>query len=320
MSLDELLKESDDSSAWKNQRKKLIRLAAGLGAVAAGLVIATIAIMAAKKHRVRVDVSSAQAQEEQQNAKALAQLMRVQNDAAALREDLERTRAERPARAGTGGRARGADRQIINYDPGEGFAALEKQKSDVYLPTGTVFQGQLITPIKTSVDRTFVMAETTNEYRMDMKRKIPKGSRLIGRSRLNPVLKGVIVEFDKLVLPNGIETNISAMALSRNALPEIDGLYFSNRAVTYGTALAFGFLSGFSAAARDREVTVLGSQPEVSVGNQALTGLSTASFQVANEMLRDIQKNSVEYVVVPAGEQVFVALTRRYDIDQGGPK
>ena len=160
------------------------------------------------------------------------------------------------------------------------------------------------------------MAEVTEEYRMDSKRRIPKGSRLIGRSRLNSVLKSVIVEFETLVLPEGIETSIAGMALSRNALPEIEGLYFSNRNVTYGTALAFGFLSGYADSARSRQLTFYGAVPEVSVENQVLGGLSAASFQVANEILQDIRARAIEYVVVPAGERVFVALTRRYEMNQ----
>ncbi len=96
--------------------------------------------------------------------------------------------------------------------------------------------------------------------------------------------------------------------------------YFSDKLVNYGTALAFGFLSGFADAGRERQITAIGSQPEVSVSNQVLSGLSTASFQVANQILNDIRANSIEYVVVPAGEAIFVVLTRRYDIAMEGAK
>jgi hypothetical protein len=223
-------------------------------------------------------------------------------------------------RASPGSRGSGLNARIVNYEPGDGFTTLNHAKSDVYIPTGAVFQAQLLTPIKTSVEKSFVMAETTNEYRMDMKRKISRGSRLIGRSHFDPILKGVVVEFSLLVSPAGIESPLSGLALSRNALPEIDGLYFSDKLVNYGTALAFGFLSGFADAGRTREFTALGTQPEVSVSNQVLSGLSVASFQVANQILNDIRAHSIEYVVVPAGEPVFVVLTRRYDISQEGSK
>lgn len=206
---------------------------------------------------------------------------------------------------------------IVSVDPGEGFTVLKKYKEKVYIPTGSVFQARLITPIKTSVQNTFVMAETINEFRMDSKRKIPKRSRLIGKSRLNPVLKGVVVEFETLVLPSGIETSLNSLALSRNALPEIDGLFFSDSLQTYGTALAFGFLSGFAEGARERDFSFFGSQAKPSLNNQILSGLSAASFQVAEEMLRDIRNEAIEYVVVPAGEYIFVALTQRYNISQG---
>lgn len=309
MSLDELLKEPEKGSPWKGQRTKLLRLSLGLGAVVLALIAGAILIFTLKPTATK-KISDVQ------TADNLAQLMRVRREAEKLQAGL----AGRGPAGVSQVRGRGVSTHVVSYDPGEGFTSIAPTKPEDYIPTGAVFQAQMLTPIKTSVAKTFVMAETTHEYRMDQKRKIPPKSRLIGHSYFDPVLKGVVVEFVTLVLPNGKETAISALALSRNALPELEGLYFSNQLVTYGTALAFGFLSGFADAAREREVTVLGSQPQVSLGNQVLSGLSTASFQVADQMLRDIQSRAIEYVVIPAGEQVFVALTRKYDMVQGGPR
>jgi hypothetical protein len=322
MSLEELLKNTDSSPVWKIQRHKLIRIVTGILISIVGLLAAAVLVVTLRKpHAAKMAAPATNAQEA--DSRSLAELMRVRKETADLQRDVHHMRqvAAVPGSApGHSGHGRGLSASIVNYEPGEGFAALTAAKTELYVPTGAVFQAELLTPIKTSVERTFVMAETTNEYRMDMKRRIPRGSRLIGRSHLDPVLKGVVVEFSTLVLPSGIETGLSGLALSRNALPEVEGLYFSDRVTTYGTALAFGFLSGFADAAREREVTILGSQPTVSIGNQVLSGLSTASFQVANDILRDVRSNAIEYVVVPAGEQVFVVLTRRYDIVQGGAK
>jgi len=326
MSLEELLKDSEGASPWRPQRKTLLRIVLGIAIVAVAIVIGTILLFSIKNNKNSDDL----------NAESLAQLIRIRQETAELQEDLSKMRQTASVAienkfhaAKQNGRVRrlssqssatfAPTTQVISVDPGEGFLEIHKQTNEIYIPTGSVFQARLVTPIKTSVERTFVMAETTSEFRMDMERRIPKGSRLIGRSRLNPILKGVIVEFDTLVLPNGLETNLSAMALSRNALPEIDGLYFSDSLETYGTALAFGFLSGFADAGRRREVTAIGTQVEESLSNQVLAGLSTAAFQVAEDILSDIRTSAVEYVVVPAGEPIFVALTRRYNITQGSP-
>jgi hypothetical protein len=308
MSLTELLNNPDDSSPWRIQRTKALRLVAGIGVLAIVLVI------------VAYIVSSHGDTRASENAQALAQLMNVQKEAQGLRADLNNANRGPSSAPTSVGTANTDSAQIYDFDPGDGFAPIQKQQTEVYVPTGAVFLAQLITPIKTSVERTFVMAETTREFRMDDKRRILKGSRLIGRSRLNPVLKGVVVEFDTLVSPSGIESSLSGLALSRNALPELEGLYFSNRLETYGTALAFGFLGGFANASREREPTILGSQPQVNLTNEVLAGVSTASFQVAEDILREVRERAIEYVVVPAGEQVFVALTRRYDINQGARK
>lgn len=314
MSLDELLRDDPASPAWSRQRRKLIRIGFGLLVVAAALATGLFLVLSFRQPRP----APAAATETPTESQSLANLMQVHRDTEEFRRSLAQDSARPPAGPRGGpvyrGSAAGAAAHTGNYDPGEGFQTLSTATQEVYVPTGAVFQAQLLTPIKTSVERTFVMAETTNEYRMDMKRRIVAGSRLIGRSHFDPILKGVIVEFDTIVNPAGIESQISGLALSRNALPEIEGLYFSDRMINYGTALAFGFLSGFADAGRERDYTILGSQARPSISNQVLAGLSTASFQVANEILSDIRNNAIEYVVVPAGERVFVVLTRRYNI------
>jgi hypothetical protein len=327
MSLEDFLSEKNNSSHWKDQKRKLGRIVIGLVVITIGLIGGATLLYFLKKDKFQnVKVLSASKKEEIQS---VAALIRLQNEAKSLQAQIRemkttpnerRPASHRKSRSINQDSDRSASVQIIDFDPGDGFSKLVAADENPYIPTGAVFRARLITPIKTSVERTFVLAETTHEYRMDMKRKIPKGSRLIGRSRLNPVLKGVIVEFDTLVLPNGIETSISGLALSHNALPEIDGLYFSDDLQNYGTALAFGFLSGFADAARKRQPTIYGYQPEESVSNQVLSGLSTASFQVAESILQDIRSRAIEYVVVPAGEPVFVALTRRYNLNQRSSK
>jgi hypothetical protein len=322
MSLEELLKEPENSSVWKGQRKKLIRVLVGVSIAAVALTGGAAYFLIHENHARKRE---AQAFEQEKKAKSLAELMRVQEEAKKLHEEVA-GRLRRPDRVlirqasafrGSGARAGGRVTQLVDFDPGEGFASVAPEANKPYIPTGAVFLAQLITPIKTSVEKTFVMGETTREFRMDMDRRIPKGCRLIGRSHLDTVLKGVVVEFDTLVLPSGIETSVSGLGLSRNALAEIDGLYFSDKLQTYGVALAFGFLSGFAAGARETEPTLLGPTPDVNITNQVLSGVSTASFQVADDLLRDVQQRSVEYVVIPAGEQIFVALTRRYEMSQG---
>lgn len=331
MSLTELLKEPENTSEWKTQRKKLVRIILGVSIVIIAFVGGAILLFDFKENELPSQVLSAS---DEQEKKAITDLLRLRQEASSLKKEIHgKNLADQVSskKAGVIGSKKSSGRtmqvqqppktiseiQIIDFDPGEGFTKLDIGKTDLYIPTGAVFRARLITPIKTSVAKTFVLAETTNEFRIDMKRRIPKGSRLVGRSRLNTILKGVIVEFDTLVLPNAIETSINGLALSRNALPEIDGLYFSDNLQNYGTALAFGFLSGFSDAAQTSQPNVFGyNQTEQSVSNQVLSGVSVASFQVAEDILRDIRTKAVEYVVVPAGEPIFVALTSRYDLNQ----
>ena len=168
--------------------------------------------------------------------------------------------------------------------------------------------------------KSFVIAETTHEFRMDMNRKIAKGSRIIGRARLDTILKGVVVEFDKLVTPGGEETSIEAIALSSDALPQIEGLYVSDSMQNYGAVLAFGFLGGFANASRRTYPTVWGPIPNDNIPNQVLSGFSRASFQLTDDVFREIRARSVEYVLVPSGKDIFIALVQQYAMNQGGKR
>lgn len=325
MSIEDLLADPKDSPKWKAQRKRLIRILSGISVIALALGGGALLWVSTKRQAVKEPSASTEME-----AKSLAQLMRLQQETQQLRERVEHlksrspqsvaadqvSRSRTPKRNGEGQESA----RIFSYDPGDGFATVDVSQKDMYIPTGAVFQAELLTPIKTSVERTFVMAQTTVEFRMDMKRKIPAGTRLVGRSHLDPILKGVVVDFDTMVFPTGIEVNFNGLALSRDALPEIEGLYFSDALRTYGTALAFGFLSGMADASRLRRVTPFGYQSDWSISDQVMAGLSTASFQVAESILRDIRTRAIEYVVVPAGEQIFVVLTRKYQLAQGAVK
>ncbi len=202
---------------------------------------------------------------------------------------------------------------FVETEPGEGFRVVSVDNKEVYIPRGAVFKAHLITSIKTSIQESFVVAETTRTFEMDSRRKIEKGSRLIGTAGLDRALKSVVVKFDTLVDPKGLQHDgLSLLALSDNAFPLIDGLYFSDAGVKYGSALAFGFLSGFASGGMEREATIAGSVAKPSLTNQSLAGLSVASFKVAEEAMNSLKDESVEHVVVPAGTEIYVAFAQKW--------
>lgn len=329
MSLSKLFQDDDGdeklSSTWLKERRKLI-IALCLTSILSIVLVGFFFFFHKTEEPLALQKTD---QIDQQNISYMKHLLELREEAKRLESEsnlmaslkdvqVQRNRETPRSTARHRRPTPPKGKRLVDYEPGTDslFEEINTETRLVYIPTGAVFQARLITPIKTSVQKSFVIAETTHEFRMDMKRRIPKSSRLIGSARLNPILKGVIVEFNTLVLPDGRETTVSGLALSRNALPEIEGLYFSDDLERYSTAMAFGFLSGFSNAAQEREPTIFGSQPVPSVGNQVLSGLSTASFEIADEMLREIKDRAVEYVVVPAGDAIFVALTSRYEIEQ----
>ena len=163
------------------------------------------------------------------------------------------------------------------------------------------------------------MAQTTHDFQdpAHPSRRIPAGSRLIGRASLNYAIRGVDVRFQTLVSPKGREYPISVLALSKQLFGELNGIFFSNDMETYSTIMAFGFINGFADAAKERESTVLGQVTKDTVGNKALSGLGSASFQVADEIISDIRNKAIDYVVVPAGERIFAVFTEKFVLPGG---
>jgi hypothetical protein len=205
---------------------------------------------------------------------------------------------------------------------GGGFQKLAGTKAnEVYIPMGSVFRAQLIMPIKTSIQETFVMAQTTHEFRFDNDpvRSIPVASRLIGRAQLNPLLKGVMVRFHTLVTPRGIEYPVSILALSKDLFAELNGIYFSNDVETYGAILAFGAVEGFANASREYDNRFLVPTPNKSVSNNVWAGVSGASFRLTEQLLQEVQNRRVEYVVVPSGDRIFLVFDQRFVIKDKTP-
>lgn len=210
----------------------------------------------------------------------------------------------------------------VSAGESSGFQKISNSKdSEIYIPMGSVFRAQLTMPIKTSIQETFVMAQTTDEFQYDHDpvRSIPVGSRLIGRAQLNPLLKSVAVKFHTLVTPRGLEFPVSIIALSNKLFGELNGIYFSNDAETYGAILAFGAVEGFANSAREYDRGFLYPTAEKSVSNNVWAGVSGASFRLTEDLIREVQNRRVEYVVVPSGDKIFVAFEQRFVIKDKKP-
>jgi len=208
----------------------------------------------------------------------------------------------------------------ISVKPGKAFQTVAEVKSELYIPSGSVFRAQLLTTLKTSIHEQSVFARTTRTFEMDSRRRIPAGTRVICKGALNFGLKGVVVRCSRIVLPNGREHDgLNLLALSqKTATPLVDGIHFSDAGTNMATALGFGFLSGFSGAAQEREATVLGSVTKSSLKNQVLGGLSVASFQIAEDALKRAQSEAISYVVVPAGTAIYLIFEQKWNIPKGG--
>lgn len=208
---------------------------------------------------------------------------------------------------------------IIPVAAGNAFQKVGDAKLQPYIPRGAVFQARLLTSIKTSIQGSVVVAETARPFEMDAKRRIPIRTRLIGKAVYDPTLKGVNVSFETITSPNGLQYDrLKLVALSERAWPLIEGMVLDDTGVQMGAALGFGFLSGFASGAQEREASAFGSVTKPSVKNQVLSGLSVASFQIAEQALEKMKNDALEYVVVPAGTSIYVLFNEKWEVPEGG--
>ncbi len=151
-------------------------------------------------------VGNASSDELNTNDKLLLELASMSIQLQKLKGDLE-TQKENSKREGprnVGGSQRSSHRElVIPVAAREGFQKVGAPPVAVYIPRGAVFHAQLLTSIKTSVQGSVVVAETTRDFEMDSRRRIPQKTRLIGRAAYDPTLKGVNVRFETITSPNG---------------------------------------------------------------------------------------------------------------------
>lgn len=208
---------------------------------------------------------------------------------------------------------------VIPVAAGNAFQKVGDGKLKPYIPRGSVFQARLLTSIKTSIQGSVVVAETIRPFEMDSKRRIPVRTRLIGKAVYDPTLKGVNVSFETITSPSGLQFDqLNLIALSERAWPLIEGMVFDDTGVQMGAALGFGFLSGFASGGQEREASAFGSVTKPSVKNQVLSGLSVASFQIAEQALEKMKNDALEYVVVPAGTSIYVLFNDKWEVPEGG--
>jgi len=255
--------------------------------------------------------------EEEHSQEVLEQLLQLREEARQMQEELEAQRV-RPSEQPTPRPAPVRGPTHVEVRPGEAFRSISPADESVYIPSGSVFRARLLMPVKTGIQETFVMAQTTHEYRMDSRRRIPRSTRLIGSARLNPMLRSVVVRFNKMVTPQGIEHPVNILALSHELFPELEGIYFTNELETYSSIMAFGFLGGFAEASRPRDRTIFGREATQDLTGNLLHGASTASFRVMEEMIQDIRRRAVEFVIVPAGEPIFLVFEQRFVVPDKG--
>src|SRR5690606_23682081 len=131
------------------------------------LVVAGFIFLTAKENRF--ENQELQRVQQETDAAALTRLITLREETEALKAEVDRLKTAgkvgKAPRRGPAARTQSTSvpnspsdpsarsPEIISFDPGEAFTSVSTPDGELYIPTGSVFQGRLITPIKTSVER-----------------------------------------------------------------------------------------------------------------------------------------------------------------------
>jgi hypothetical protein len=78
-------------------------------------------------------------------------------------------------------------------------------------------------------------------------------------------------------------------------------------------------MQGFSDGYKQTEPSVWGPVAKSNVTNQVLSGVSSASFRITEEMINEVRNRRVEYVVIPAAESIYLVFDKRFVLKNNQP-
>lgn len=168
------------------------------------------------------------------------------------------------------------------------------------LPAGTRVPAVLLHQIFSFNTEAPVLAEVVKDFKQEEKVLIPEGSRFLGEAGVLKSLDRVNVRFDLLILPNGRELRVRAMALSEDGSGGIRGKVRNHRDMKILKAIGEGVLGGVSLFLGGRR------QDPYSFDDQLRLNVAENLTDVA---ARDLRRVKVEKsVTVKAGIPIQVIL------------
>ncbi len=191
---------------------------------------------------------------------------------------------------------------------------------DTFAPRGTLVSCQLVLTLDSSSLQTPVLGMVTKNVYHEGKLIIPAGTEVHGFAKNGRMRDRIEANGSwTFVWENGQEYRIGGIALDREANPDGEGW-----GITDGSAgirgqimktddyqelkLMFAtFLSGVARSSQKTTQTIFGQQPDNSITNAGLEGVSDVGQQYASMLLKKIQEEGY-FVRVAAGTEFYIYL------------
>ncbi len=201
----------------------------------------------------------------------------------------------------------------------------EEDHESLALPTGTYFEGQLLSAIDTRQEGAWVRVRLPKGGRFKERDRgqLPKETILIGSIRYPGKGKKVFIHFSKGVLPNGNEFGLQAEALApRSHRPGLSGKYHSRRGGKMASILGLSMVAGMTETLTQKEAlgrSKFGSGSGSSPSSVSITPKATLknAFYHGASKVADMESQRqaselnhlVPYVTIPIETNLVVSLT-----------
>jgi hypothetical protein len=189
-----------------------------------------------------------------------------------------------------------------------------------FAPRGTLVQCQLVLTLDSSSLQTPVLGMVTKNVYHDGKLIIPAGTEVHGFARTGRTRDRIEANGTwTFVWEDGREFRIGGIALDREANPDGEGWGISDgsagirgkvtKADDYQELklMLATFISGVAKSSKETSQTIFGSQPDNTMGNAALEGVSDVGQQYARMLLKQIEEEGY-FVRVAAGTEFYIYL------------
>ncbi len=200
----------------------------------------------------------------------------------------------------------------LNYKATQVIARDNAGDPSKTVPIGTSLIGKTLTSIDTREPNQTIKVLLPYGGKSKVGAEIEKNTILFGRVTYSGHGEKVYLSLTKALSPEGHEFEIEAQALNpKDYSPGLAGTVNSNSDLRVLSAVGLAVVSGATEIMTEREMVNGMAAPKLELQNAAYQGVSKSSQAEASREASKLNE-SEDYITIPAGSDVIIALTKSY--------